>query len=78
MDSDTITFNFSNELDSSACSMQVLERLDFKEAGCNQFKLLVFGNVKWVFRRFAFIQTNIFFLKLKSILTTTKILCVKF
>ena len=29
MDSDTITLNFSKELDSTDCSMGVLERLDF-------------------------------------------------
>ena len=34
-----------------------------------QFKFLVLGNNKRVFRRFAFIQVNIFFLKSKRILT---------
>ena len=34
---------------------------------CNQFKFLVFGNIKTVFRRFAFIQaTEYFFLKIKK------------
>ena len=33
---------------------------------CNQSKFLVFGNIKRVFRRFAFIQANIFFLKIKK------------
>ena len=34
-----------------------------------QFKFLVLGNNKRVFRRFAFIQVNIFFLKSKRIIT---------
>ena len=29
MDSDAIALNFSKELDSTECSMKVLERLDF-------------------------------------------------
>ena len=29
MDSDAISLNFSKELDSTECSMKVLERLDF-------------------------------------------------
>ena len=41
------------------------------------FKFLVFGNIKSVFIRFAFIQVNFFFLKLKSILTKIDISCVK-
>ena len=67
-----IALNFSKELDSTGCSIQVLERLDFwSDAMYNQFKFLVFVNIKTkkVFRRSAFIQTNIFFLKLKRSLT---------
>ena len=37
----------------------------------------LFGNIKWVSRRFTFIQANIFFLKLKSILTKIDSSCVK-
>ena len=33
---------------------------------CNQFKFFVFGNIKKVFRKFAFIQANIFILKIKK------------
>ena len=42
----------------------------------NQFKFLVFGNIKRGFR-FVFIQGNIFFLKLNRILTKIDISCVK-
>ena len=71
MGSGAITVNFSKELDSTDCSIRGFERLDFEVKWCNQFKF------KWVFRRFAFIQANIFFLKLKRILTKLEILCVK-
>ena len=49
----------------------------FKVTWCNQFKFLVFGNIKWVFRWFAFLQANIFCLKLKRILTKINISWVK-
>ena len=48
----------------------------FKVTWCNQFKFSVFGNIKRVFRWFAFIQANIF-LKLKRILTEINISWVK-
>ena len=48
----------------------------FKVTWCNQFKFSVFGNIKRVFRWFAFIQANIF-LKLKRILTKINISWVK-
>ena len=57
---DAIALNFLKKLDSIDWPMWVLER----EVTCNQFKFLVFGNIKRVFR-FAFIQANIFFLKIK-------------
>ena len=77
MGSGTIASNLSKELGSTHCSMQVLERLDFYVTLCKQFKFLVFDNIKKVFRRFAFIQANILFLKLKRILTKVDISCVK-
>ena len=40
-------------------STELLDFTDFTK----QFKLLVFGNFKWVFTRFVFIQANIFFFK---------------
>ena len=40
-------------------STELLDFTDFTK----QFKSLVFGNLKWVFRMFAFIQANIFFFK---------------
>ena len=49
--------------------MRVLERLNFQSGVMYIFKFLVLGNNKRVFRRFAFIQVNIFFLKSKRILT---------
>ena len=60
MSCDFIALNFSKELDSTDCSMWVMER-------CNHFKFLVFDNIKRIFRRFAFIQVNIFFLRFKSV-----------
>ena len=65
MGSDAIALNFSNKLDSTDCSIWVLERSIFKSdmIHLNQFKFLVFDNIKRVFRRFAFIEANIFFLK---------------
>ena len=38
----------------------------FQMTLCNQFKFFVFGNIKKVFRKFAFIQANIFILKIKK------------
>ena len=62
MDSHAIALNFSEELDSTDCSMRVLEKI-FKMMWFNQFKFLVLGNIKRVFR-FAFtaqsIHANIF------------------
>ena len=73
-----ITLNFSTELDSTDdCYMAFGEISCFKVTWCKQFKFLVFGNIKWVFRMFAFIQANIFFLKLKSILKKINISCIK-
>ena len=68
---DAIALNFPTELDSTDCD-QI-----FKVAWCKQFKYLVLGNIKYVFTRFVFIQANIFFLKLKGILTKTDISCAK-
>ena len=47
--------------------MQDLERLDlYSNVMYNQLKFLVFGDIKRVFRMYAFIQANIFFLKIKT------------
>ena len=60
MGSDDIPLNFSKELDSTDCFILMV-------TWCNQFKFLVFGNIKKVSRRLAFIQANTFFLlKIKS------------
>ena len=49
----------------------------FKVTWCSQFKFMGFGNMKRVFRRLAHIQANIFFIKLKWILTKIDISWVK-
>ena len=59
------TLNFSKELASTDCSMRFCRDQIFKVMWYNQFKFLVFGNIKKVFR-FAFVQANIFFLKIKK------------
>ena len=69
-------FKFLEEIRLHWLFMWALDRLDFKVAWCNQFKFLVLGNIKRVFR-FAFIQAIIFFLKLNRILTKIDVSCVK-
>ena len=54
---DATALNFLKKLDSTDCSLWVLERLEV--TWCNQFKFLVFDNIKRVFS-FAFIQVNIY------------------
>ena len=73
----SVAITFSKELDCTDCCMRVSERLDFKVTGCNQLKFLIFGNIKQVFRRLAFSQANIFFLKLKRVLTKIDVSCAK-
>ena len=50
---------------------------DFLSDVIQSIQILGFGNIKRIFRRFAFVQANIFFLKLKGILTKIDILFVK-
>ena len=79
MVSDVIALNFSKKLDPLTAPCRIWRDQIFKVTSCNQFKFLIFGNIKWVFRRFAIIQDNIFvFLKLKSIFTKIDISSVKF
>ena len=65
MGSDAIALNFLKKLDSTDCFIWVLERSISQSDTIylNQFKFVVFDNIKRVFRRFAFIEANIFFLK---------------
>ena len=76
MGSDAITLNLLKKLVSTDFSRWVFERLVFKVTWCNQYKFLVFGNIKRVFR-FVF-KLIFFFLKLNWILTKIDISCVKF
>ena len=56
--------------------LDVLRNLFFFFKIRNEIWTKIFGNIKRVFR-FAFIQANIFFLKLNRILTKIDISCVK-
>ena len=72
---DAIALNFSTEVDSIECYMGLGEIIFFKVTWCNQFKFLVFIDIKWVFRSFVFIQAIVFLNKEVSYLTEVNIAC---